>query len=111
MTILSNKHTLQAPLHHAVTYIYRYMGLTSVIRNSHTYSHSRNVILFGVPESRNLLDTESLVSRALEFAVGRKIEFVDCRRLGRYSQGQKRNRPLATCEACVSLGSVVAVEL
>ena len=55
---------------------------------------SRNVILFGVPENRNLLDTENLVSHALEFAVGRKIDLVDCRRLGKYSQGQKKSRPL-----------------
>jgi len=68
-------------------------GLRAPVRPI-SVDRSRNVILFGVPESRNLLDTESLVSRALEFAVGRKIEFVDCRRLGRYSQGQKRNRPL-----------------
>ncbi len=44
---------------------------------------SRNVIIFGVPESRSLLDTESLVSRAFDFAVGRRVEFVDCRRLGK----------------------------
>ena len=31
---------------------------------------SRNVIVFGVPESRSLLDTENLVRKAFEFAVG-----------------------------------------
>ena len=43
---------------------------------------SRNVIIFGVHESRSLLEIENLVRQTFEFAVGRKIELVDCRHLG-----------------------------
>ena len=50
--------------------------------------------MFGVTESKTLLNTESLVSRAFEFAVGRKIESADCRRIGKYLQGQVKSRPL-----------------
>ena len=55
---------------------------------------SRNVIIFGVPESRSLLDTENLVRQAFEFAVGRKIKLVDCRRLGKFNPNQEKGRPL-----------------
>ncbi len=55
---------------------------------------SRNVIVFGVPESKSLLETELLVSRAFEFAVGRRIELADCFRLGRYNKHHEKSRPL-----------------
>ena len=38
---------------------------------------SHNVVVFGVPESRDLLGTEELVSRAFESVVGRKVTIVD----------------------------------
>ena len=41
-----------------------------------------------------MLNTESLVSRAIEFAVGRKIELADCRHLGKYSQDQVKSQTL-----------------
>ena len=59
--------------------------------NPKSVDHSHNVIVFGVPESNTLLNTESLVSRALEFAVGRKIELADCRQIGKYLQGQVKS--------------------
>ena len=55
---------------------------------------SRNVIIFGVPENRSLLDTENLVRQAFEFAVGRKIELDDCQRLGKFNPHQEKSRPL-----------------
>ena len=55
---------------------------------------SRNVIIFGVPESRSLLDAENLVRQGFEFAVGRKTEVDDCRRLGKFNPHQEKSRPL-----------------
>ena len=55
---------------------------------------SHNVVVFGVPESRDLLGTEELVSRAFESVVGRKVTITDCRRIGRFSTESVRSRPL-----------------
>ena len=55
---------------------------------------SLNVVVFGVPESRDLLGMEALVSRAFESVVGRKVTFTDCRRIGRFSTESVRSRPL-----------------
>ena len=55
---------------------------------------SLNVVVFGVPESRDLLGTESLVSRAFESVVGRRVPIADCRRIGRFSSESSRSRPL-----------------
>ena len=57
---------------------------------------SHNVIVFGVPESKTLLNTESLVSPAFEFVAGRKIESADCRRIGKYLQGASKGLTI-TC--------------
>ena len=46
---------------------------------------SLNVVVFGVPKSRDLVGTEALVSRAFELAVGRKVTIADCKRIGRFS--------------------------
>ena len=45
-------------------------------------------------ESRSLLETENLVKQAFEFAVGRKIKLVDCRRLGKFIPNQEKSRSL-----------------
>ena len=50
--------------------------------------------IFGVPESRSLLDTENLVRQAFEFTVGRKIELEDCQCLGKFNPHQEKSRPL-----------------
>ena len=42
-------------------------------------------VVFGVPESRDLVGTEALFSRAFEVAVGRKVTIADCKRIGRFS--------------------------
>ena len=55
---------------------------------------SLNVVVFGVPESRDLVGTEALVSRAFELAVGRKVTIADCKRIGRFSSDLIRSRPL-----------------
>ena len=55
---------------------------------------SYNVVVFGVPESRDLLGTEELVSCAFESVVGRKVTITDCRRIGRFSTESVRSRPL-----------------
>ena len=56
--------------------------------------HSHNVVVFGVPKSRDLLGTEELVSRAFESVGGRKITITDCRRIGRFSTESVRSRLL-----------------
>ena len=53
--------------------------------------HSHNVIIFGAPESQSLLHTENLVKQAFEFAVGLKIELVDCRQLGKFIPNQEKS--------------------
>ena len=54
--------------------------------------HSLNVVL-GVPESRDLLGTEALVSCVFESVVGRKVTITDCRQIGRFSTELARSRP------------------
>ena len=64
---------------------------------SRSYTHvdrSHNVIVFGVPESRDMLGTEALVNRAFEMAVGRKVAVADYRRVGRFSAEASKSRPL-----------------
>ena len=55
---------------------------------------SLNVVVFGVPESKDLLGTEALVSRAFELAVGRRVTIADCKRIGKFSSELIRSRPL-----------------
>ena len=61
------------------------------------YDHSRNVILFGLPES-NLLDTKSAIDQLSIFLVGKAIKLVDAFRLGRRPESKAspsaRPRPL-----------------
>ena len=47
-----------------------------------------------MPESKDLLGTEELVSRAFESIVGRKVTITDCSRIGRFSTESVRSRPL-----------------
>lgn len=54
--------------------------------------HFLNVVVFGVPESRDLLGTEALVSRAFESVVERKD--TDCRQIGRFSTESVKSQPL-----------------
>ena len=56
-------------------------------------NRSHNVV-FGVPESRDLLSAEALVSRAFESVVGRKVTITDCGPIGRFSSESVRSRPL-----------------
>ena len=56
--------------------------------------HSLNVVVFGVPESRDLLGTEALVSRAFESVVERKD--TDCRQIGRFSTKSVKSQLLLT---------------
>ena len=46
-----------------------------------------------MPESRDLLGTEALVSCAFESVVGRKVTITDCRRIGRFSTESVRSQP------------------
>ena len=55
---------------------------------------SFNVVVFGVPGSRDLMGTEALVSRAFELAVGRRVKIADCKRIRRFSSDSIRSRPL-----------------
>ena len=62
---------------------------------SRPYTHvdrAHNVIVFGVPESRDLLGTEALVNRAFEVAVGRKVAVADYRRVGSISAEASKSR-------------------
>ena len=47
-----------------------------------------------MPESRDLLGTEALVSCAFESVVGRKVTITECRRIGRFSPESVRSLPL-----------------
>ena len=51
-------------------------------RSQEHTDRSHNVVVFGVPESRHLLGTEELVSRAFDSVIGRKVTIADCRRFG-----------------------------
>ena len=59
-------------------------------RSREQTDRSHNVV-FGVPESRDLLGTDS---RVFESVVGRKVTTTDCRRIGRFSTESVRSRPL-----------------
>ena len=52
---------------------------------------SLNVVVFGVPESKDLLGIEALVSRAFELAVGRRVTIVDCKRIRKFSSESIRS--------------------
>ena len=56
--------------------------------------HSLNVVVFGVPESKDLLGTEALVGWAFELAVGRRVAIADCKQIGKFSSESVRSQPL-----------------
>ena len=56
-------------------------------------SHESNVILFGVPEGRSIIDSKAVVDEIFEFLTGRPIAINDIFRLGKRSQSS-HPRPL-----------------
>ena len=87
------------PMHNQVGQLYRLLSLLHhCLMLAPIISWNLNRLISAIMSlclgSLRVLNTESLVSCAFEFAVGRKIELADCRRLGKYLQGQVKSWPL-----------------
>ena len=89
-----NRVSVQLKGHFSVDH-YSSVGAHSQAEKAGFREHTdRSHNIFGVPESRDLLGTEALVSHTFESVVGRKVTITDCRRIGRFSTESVRNRPL-----------------
>ena len=64
-----------------------------------TDSRDCNLILFGLPECRSIVDTKESVDEMLEFLAGKTVSVKDVFRLGKFdssrgAQGSQRPRPV-----------------
>ena len=76
-----------APLHH----------VASPRKSTVIECRESNLILFGLPENRNIVDSKAIVDEMLEFLSGNSIQIKDMFRLGRFKQpvdSSSRPRPV-----------------
>ena len=57
-------------------------------------SRASNVILFGLPEGRSIIESKKAVDEVFEYLAGRPVVINDIFRLGKYNQQSPRPRPL-----------------
>ena len=77
----------------------------SVSHSSWAGDCSCNVVLFGLPEGRSLVESKKVVDKILEFLSGKSIQIKDMFRLGKFiSQTTSSSRPrpvlIKLCTAC-----------
>ena len=68
-------------------------SITTSIRQSMPYNRDTNVVLFGLPETRSLVESKEVVDEVFEFLAGKPVHIKDIFRLGKFKQSA-RPRPL-----------------